>query len=654
MAAYANVTSLDDKRRPSLESCLKKLQGYADSTNIAEELDDDELVKLGYTVEREYKIDKRSREEWDASAEKAMDVALQVRKPKNYPFEGASNVKFPLVTVAALQFGARAYPAIIDGKRVVKGVPLGEDPDGQKLAKADRISQHMRWQLLYEMEEWEEDTDVLLHHLPIVGCAFRKIYRSGVLGRNKSEMVPAIHFVVNQKTQSLPTCPRITHEVPLYPHEIEERVLKGEFLDVDLPKPQDAEAEDDDAPHWFLEQHRLIDFDEDGYREPYIVTVHKETCKVVRIVANYQMDDIEHDAKRITRIAKGQYFVKYAFLPDPKGGFYNIGFGALLESISESIDTTLNQMLDAGHLQNAGGGFIGSGLRMKKGEIRLSPGKYVNVETAGTTIRDAVYNFEHPGPSPVLFQLLGTLVSAAKDITAVKDILTGDSGQQSPQTATTTLALIEQGLKVFTAIYKRVYRSLRDEYKLLFRLNARYMSDQEYFNFLDTQQAVAKQDYDEDSIDVVPVADPSMVTDMQKSSKAQILLQLMTTLPGVLKPQDTVAKMFEWIGVDGKDLIAEPQGPPPPTPEQQMQLAQTEADVKHKGAQTMREHATAARTLTEAQMMPHNQVMESVQKLAAMDQADQQLAQQQQQAQQKLQQDQEAAQQAQQTPNAQP
>jgi chaperonin GroES len=475
MADYSSPAKMKEegKRAPALKDVLLKLAKYEQSQNIAEDIDDELKKTIGYEVHRDYETDLHSRSEWAESAKRAMNIALQVRQPKNYPFQGAANIKYPLVTVAALQFGARAYPAIVDGNRIVKCQVLGKDESGEKRAKSERVSQHMSYQLIHQMEEWEEDTDVLLHHLPIVGCAFRKVYRSDELGRNKAEMIPAIHLIVNNKVRSLDEAPRVTHELFLYPQDIEERKLTGTFCDVELPMPSgEGEANDNDAPHMFLEQHRFIDLDGDGYREPYIVTIHKDTCEVVRIVANFTLEAIKDNGKRIVRIPKEQYFVKYSFLPDPKGGFYDIGFGKLLESLSETIDTTINQMLDAGHLQTAGGGFVGSGLRLKKGTIALSPGKYVTVDAPGQDIRQAIVNLEHPGPSAVLFQLLGMMIDAAQDITAIKDILTGDAGGKV-QTATTTLALIEQGLKVFTAIYKRIYRALKQEFKLLFALNAR-------------------------------------------------------------------------------------------------------------------------------------------------------------------------------------
>lgn len=608
--AYGSADRLprSDKQTPQLASVLAKLHRYFTATNVAELLEDGHLSEIGSSVEKEYEIDKRSRADWEESAQRAMDIALQVRQPKNYPFERASNIKYPLVTVAALQFGARAYPAIIDGNRIVKtqvngsdqgvpaldqmgqpvadpqsGEPQWKIPPGAKRERADRVSQHMSWQLRDEMVEWEEDTDVLLHHLPIVGCAFRKVWRSEELRRNKAEMVPAIHLVVNNKVRSLDDAPRVTHEVYLYPQEIEERRRSGTYLDVELPSPSEA-AEDEDAPQLFLEQHRYLDLDEDGYREPYIVTVHKESCTVVRVVANYAMEDIRHNEKRIIRIPKEQYFVKYSFIPDPKGGFYDIGFGKLLESLSETIDTTINQMLDAGHLQNAGGGFIGSGIRLKKREVRVTPGRYEQVETAGP-LRDQIYNHEHPGPSPVLFQLLGMMIEASRDITAVKDILTGDTGDKV-QTATTTLALIEQGLKVFTAIYKRVYRALKQEFWLLFRLNAKHLGDQEYFNYLDQEQAVAKSDYDTESLDVMPVADPKMVTDMQRSAFANVLMQIggHPVLGQVQEPREALRRIYDAVGMPEPDklIVPAPQGP---TPQEQLMLEGAGAEVALKKAQ---------------------------------------------------------------------
>jgi len=575
------------EKRPSHSAVLNKLYEFIESDNIAELLTDEQITKIGHDVVGGYEIDKRSREEWEKTAKSAMDIALQVRQPKNYPFQGASNVKWPLITVAALQFNARAYPAIVEGDEIVKakvvgndagvpvidpatqqpavdpntGQPVWEVQPGLKQERADRISEHMSYQLMEQMEEWEGDTDTLLVQLPIVGCAFRKVYWDLTSDRPRSEMIPAIDLVVNNAVRSLSEAPRITQCLTRYPYEIEERKRAGIWLDVELMAPSNADG-DDQAPHEFIEQHCLLDLDEDGYQEPYIVTVHCESQKVVRVVANYSADDVKQTAKedRIMRIQRRDYFVKYDFIPDPKGGFYSIGFGRLLESLGAAIDTTINQMLDAGHLQNAGGGFIGSGLRLKKSLIRQEPGKYTSVEASGGNIRDSIYNFEHPGPSAVLFQLLGLMIEAAKDITATKDILTGQSNDN--QTATTTLALIEQGTKVFTAIFKRIYRALKQEFKLLYRVNAEYLPEEAYFSILDTPKAIARSDYENGTYDVCPQADPKNVTDMQRMARSQILLPFMQDPRFNWK--EISERYFRSAGIDDIDALYAPEAAPDP------------------------------------------------------------------------------------------
>jgi chaperonin GroES len=639
----------DQKRPPQLARTLAKLAEFEQSDNIAELiLDRDEdgqqdLDKIGAEVEHKYKIDKQSRDDWEKSANRAMDLALQVRQPKNYPFEGAANIKYPLITVAALQFGARAYPAIVDGQRIVKaqivgsddgipqvnpdtkdpmvdplsGEPIWTKPPGEKRAKADRVSRHMSYQLLNEMTEWEEDTDVLLHHIPIIGCAFRKVYRSGELNRNKSEMVPAINLVVNQKVRSLDEAPAVTHEIFLYPHEIENKKRAGEYLDIDLGNAapvEGADGSDEDAPHLFLEQHRYLDLDEDGYREPYIVTVHKDSCKVVRIVANYDIEKIRDNGKRIVFIPKEQYFVKYSFIPDPKGGFYDIGFGKLLESLGETIDTTINQMLDAGHIQNAGGGLIGTGVRLKKNKLMMSPGMYHQVEVSGD-IRSQVFPFQHAGPSTVLFQLLGLMIEAARDITATKDILTGDTGGKT-QTATTTLALIEQGLKVFTAIYKRIFRAMKDEFKLLFELNAKFIDEKQYYTFNDEQEVVEASDYDIAAMDICPVADPSMVTDMQRQAQSQLLLQV-AEHPALGPLQDgteVLRRVYDAARIPEFEKLIKKQDPKAAQLQEvaaMTELDKTASEAERNRAAAQKDQATTAKTVTEVQLMPAQMVLDA-------------------------------------------
>jgi U5 snRNP spliceosome subunit len=596
----------DKSRAPKLDDILTQLIDWATATNVAEDLDAEKLDRIGDRVVREYQIDEDSRADWLAKAKRSLDRSKMVQEAKSWPFDGASNIKYPLLTIASLQFAARAYTAIVDGSKIVKGQVIGDDPEGVKRSKADRVATHMSYQLLTEMPEWEDDTDTLLHQLPIVGCAFRKVFRDPGIGRNRSEMVSATDLVVNQKTKSMETVPRITQIFTLYPHEIEERVADGIFLDVELGCGTSGDL-DDDAPETFLEQHRWLDLNGDGFREPWIVTVHKDTSKVVRIVANYDPEAItfrqtedKKGAPKLGRLHRKNIFVMYPFFRDPAGGFYALGFGELLDTISEVIDGTLNMLMDAGHLQNAGGGFIGSGLRLKKSQIRLSPGEYKVVDAPGGKVREAIYNMEHPGPSPVLFQVLGMMVEAGNKIASISEIMSGEMPRNQP--ATTTLAMIEQGMKVYTSIYKRIFRALKKEYGLIFELNARNLSDDEYFVILDNRKAVAKDDYELGAMDIVPQADPTMVTDAQRMMRGQAIMEAANTPAGqaIVKPHEAYRRYFETIGVEDPENLINPPPPPPPPPGSPPP-PQEQAAMRGLMAEVSEKEAKAAKTAAETE-----------------------------------------------------
>lgn len=500
---------------------VEKLVKFTESANIAEDIKNERLQKIGAKVHEEYLIDESSRSDWKDRIEEAIKLAMQVAEGKSYPWMNASNIKYPLMTSAAIQFAARAYPAIVPGSNPVKVKTQGKMSD-EKRQKADRVSDHMSWQVTEEMPEWDEDTDKLLHVLPIVGMLYRKTYFSKDLGRNVSELSLPDKVVVNYHAKSLDRAPRITEEIGLYPNEVTERRRSGTFLDIELPK---STGEDDNAPIEFLEQHRWLDLDDDDYEEPYIVTIHKETHKVVRIVARYEPGDIKLNPKgKIRKITPVQYYTKYSFLPSLDGSFYDIGFGVLLTPINESINASINQMLDAGHIQNVGGGLIANSLRIRGGTMRFKPGEYKQVAVPpGMTMTTAVYDFKHPGPSQVLFELLGLMLEAGKEVASIKDALTGEAaGPNEP--VGTTLARIEQGLKVFSAIYKRVYRSLKSEFKKMAKLNAVYLNPQTYFMLHDDQKVAGPEDYNLDDLDIVPVADPSSVSDAQKLFRAEFLM----------------------------------------------------------------------------------------------------------------------------------
>lgn len=575
-------------------SPAQKLEIIMKEPNIAAVLPEQTLSEISSKVVDEYRIDKASRKDWEERIDGALDLAMMVAATKSYPFEGAANIKYPLLTVAALQFNARAYPAVVQGNRVAKCQTWGHDQQGLKAARAERVSEHLSFQLLSELPEWEGDTDKLLVILPIVGCAFRKVWWDPALKRNRTRLIQASSLVVNYFARSMEDVPRLTEEMQLYPYEIQERIRGGRFIEFDYknsgPTVEDSDRKDkqqpvdgdDDAPQMFLEQHRLLDLDEDGYPEPYIVTVHLATSKVCRIVANFGPESVVMgDDGEISAIRRNEYYVAYQFLPSPDGGFYGWGFGWLLKDIGESINSTLNQMLDAGHLSNVQGGFVSSQLGIKEKTVRLKMGEWKVLNTSGP-ISQAIMPITYPGPSAVLFNLLGTLIESGKEVASIKDVLTGDTPATAP--VGTTLAIIEQGLQVFTSIYKRVHRAIKAELGLHAKLNRNHLSPEKYAKFFDGEQVDPKADYNEDDMDILPVSDPNSVSKMQRLAKAQLIRDVAKENPTVNQYEAT-RRVLEAADIEDIEKLILP--PPEPNPEDEflkrlvamLQLDQIEAEV---------------------------------------------------------------------------
>lgn len=544
------------------------LKSYAAKSNLCETLGEDRLLEIGRKAVELAGLDDASRKEWMERSERGMELAKQIVEPKSTPFPNAANIKYPLLTVAALQFHARAYPALVPDK-VAKGKVTGADPQGAKLAQANRIAAHMNYQLLDEMAEWESDTDRLLLALPIEGCEFKKSYFDPGLGRNVSEWVRPADFIVNAATKNLAVCPRMTHRLFFYPQEIVEKQRMGVWRDVDLHlSPTEVE---EDTQQECYEQHSLLDLDVDGYKEPYILTVHKESNQLLRLRAAYREEDIRVVKKKVAKVTRSEFFTKYPFIPDPAGGFYDIGFGWLCGPLSDAIDTSLNQLIDAGTLQNTLSGLVRQGVGIGKegrGKVRLELGTFQNVKglPAGASLRDSVMPFEWPGPSAVLFNLLELLIQSVKDITSVQDIMTGESRQN--ETATTTMARIEQSLKLFTAIYKRQFRALGEELKKLYRLNSVYLDPETYFRVLDedAEGVVYLADYRNDGTDVQPVADPTIATTTQALMKVELLRGAAATDPNI-DGRKVTERFLQAIGEKPEELMRSPedmQAPPDP------------------------------------------------------------------------------------------
>lgn len=532
---------MDEQQRP--------LASMLESVNIAESLDEAELKTIGRDAFAGFELDHDSRKHWEQNVDEWTKLAKQTVEPKTYPWPKASNIKYPLLSTAAMQFAARAYPSLVPSNgKIVNAKPIGKDPDGAKSQIAEAVSMYMSFQLLEEMDCWEEEMDKLLIMLPIVGTMFKKTYWDPLKETNCSHLVMPKNLVVNYWARSLKDAERISEILEVSPRKVKERQQSGLWLDIDFgraPQPEKNApvpmAVDETTPYTFIEQHTFLDLDKDGYKEPYVVTFHKESKKVVRIVARFDDTTIKMNAKgEIQKIDPIQYYTKFGFIPNPDGGFYDIGFGVLLGPLNESVNTVINQLLDAGHLSTLQSGFIGKGLRIRMGDTRFIPGEWKAVNSTGQDLKQQIVPLPTKEPSNVLFQLMGSLITSGKELASVAEIFVGKMpGQNTP--ATTTMATIEQGMKVFTAVYKRLFRALAEEFEKLARLNYLYLNPQTYVDVVDMQ--IDPTDFDMKQHKIFPGADPTAISQTEKLMKAQGLLELLPT--GVLDPVKVVMRVLD-------------------------------------------------------------------------------------------------------------
>lgn len=553
-----------------------KLEKLKKSVNIAELLDEDELSKISEQVLTGYELDRESRSEWEDVINKSLEIAKQTLNSKNYPWPNASNIKFPLITKASIDFAARMLPEIIKNDKIVKVSVTGSDPDNLIARRAQRVQEHMCYQLLKQSNDWVDGMDSLLTVLSIMGTAFKKTYYDPFKKRPVSELCLPEKIVVNYNTQSLEKCRRITHEFTFYLNDIIERIRAGLYCDVDLEHLQTGSeyAEDlYDPPMELLEQHCWLDLDGDNYKEPYIVVVHKASRQVLRIVNRFGYITKNSDGK-IKCIEPIEYFTDYHFLKSPDGGFYSLGFGVLLYPLNSGINTLLNQLIDSGTLHNQQSGIIGRGLRIKGGEFKVGLGEWKIADSAvGTSIKDNVVPLPTKEPSPVLFQLLEFLTQVGKDLTSTNEALEGTIPAQNVA-ATTMLTLVEQGMKVPNSITSRIQRALKKEFYKIFLLNRQYLSDKEYQEVLNDPRVSVKADYEIDSYDILPIAEPNMASDAQRNAKAQALM----SLPG-LNPYEQMKYYLESLQFDQKlidKLLPKPDPNAPPPPEAQKMMAEVE------------------------------------------------------------------------------
>lgn len=553
------------------QSIIDKLISNIPKDNIAEDVEEDKLNLIGGKVSREYDFDKLSRIDWEEAMEEALVLARQVKEGRTWAGDPVSDVKYPVIAAAAIQYAARAYPAIIKDGEIAKHKIIGRDEGGIKAARGMRVSTHLNWQICEKMVGWEDDMDQLLVSHSILGTYFKKTYHDPIEGGNVSESISPEDLVVHNGSKSLESAPRKTHLLEYTHNEYLERVNAGIWLDIDLKRPMSI---DTNEPHLFLEQHTLYDLDDDDYEEPYVITIHKDTQKVVRITARYSEAGIRTNGKDLVKIVPIEYFTEFPFMPAFDGSFYRMGFGILLGPLNHAVNTIFNQLLDAGKRANRQSGFLGKNVRLlrggESGVIKFRDGEWKVVQSTGDDLRKAIVPLPVSEPSPTLFQLLGLLLEASKEVASRSELLSGQQSQQNVP-ATTTLALIEQGLKVFSGIYKRVYRGLRKELVKLRNLNELYSDeiDSEYKTVLDDPEA-SSEDYRSSDYDIYPASTSASITETQKYLKAQAVREWYRM---GLNDQEIAKYYFEALEIpDSERFLNVP--PPQPPPEFQIKMAE--------------------------------------------------------------------------------
>jgi chaperonin GroES len=464
----------------------------------------------------------------------------------------------------------------------------------------------MSFQLLEEDEDWESEMDKVLITQPIVGCAFKKSYYDPIKKHNISENVLAKDLVVNYWTKSLETAPRITHVLQMSRNEIYERTARGLWVNGVSDGRQQGDASilsnsglqgvqdtaqgltppdptDSSTPIEILEQHCHIDFDDDGYAEPYIVYVRRDNKKVARIVARYSEGDIEMSGDKVLSIKAEQYFTKYPFVPSPDGGFYDLGFGVLLGPLNESINTIINQLVDAGTMANTAGGFLSRGIKLRGGNYSFNPMEWKHVDTTGDDLRKGIVPLPVREPSQVLLTLLNLLINYGERIGGSVDILTGQNpGQNTPAETTRTMA--EQGMKVFNGIFKRTYRSLKQEFRKLYRLNQIFIDENtRYISNAEKEGMILVTDYDGPVTDVMPTADPSITSDAQRNAQAMAIAMRVQANPGLYNSYEVervFLKAMKFPDIDR--VLPDPRGPNaiPPAQNPKVQIEQMKMQAK--------------------------------------------------------------------------
>lgn len=533
--------------------------------NLAEELPERELGRIASELLGEFDANKASRQDWEEAYANGLELLGFNYEERTQPFRGASGVTHPLLAEAATQFQAQAFNELLPPSGPVRTVVMGSETS-EKVAQAQRVKTFMNYYITNVMEEYTPDMDQMLFYLPLAGSTFKKTYYDEALGRAVSKFVPSENLVVPYETSDLETSPNITQVVRMSLNDLRKNQVAGFYRDVEVTPAQrelSGVSEEIDRIEGFepsqidydctlLECH--VDLDLDGYEDldedgeptgikvPYIVTLSQDNGEVLSIRRNYREDD---ELKR-----KIQYFTHYKFLPG--FGFYGLGLIHTIGGLSRTATAALRQLIDAGTLSNLPAGFKARGLRIRDDDDPLQPGEFRDVDAPGGAIRDSLMPLPFKGPDQTLFNLLGFVVQAGQRFATITDLKVGEGNQQAP--VGTTMAMMEQGSRVMSAVHKRLHYAMRQEFKILARVMSESLPQEYPYSVAGDDQSIMAQDFD-DRVDVIPVSNPNVFSQAQRIMLAQSKLQLATQAPEIHNMHEVFRDMYEALGVTDVDRL---------------------------------------------------------------------------------------------------
>jgi hypothetical protein len=541
--------------------------------NLAEEMDDRVLGRMSSQLISDYKRDKVSRGDWEQAYTQGLDLLGFKYVNNTRPFQGASGVTHPLLSEAVTQFQAQAYKELLPSDGPVRTSIIGADTP-EVTQQAERVQNFMNYMLMEEMEEYTPDTDQLLFYLPLAGSAFKKIYYDEIKQRAVAKFVPAEDLIVPYYATDLKDCERITHLVKMSENDVLKQQKAGFYLDVELtPKqPEKSPIQDKlnelegvkpagekEYQYNILEMHvdcNLDEFEaetsEKKVKKPYIVSIDEGSGKILSIYRNYNQDDDTESRK--------EYFVHYKFLPGL--GFYGFGLIHMIGGLSRSATQALRQLLDAGTLANLPAGFKSRGIRIRDDDQPFQPGEFRDVDAPGGNIKDQFQILPFKEPSATLFQLLGFVVQAGQRFASIADMQMGEDAQN--RAVGTTIALLERGSRVMSAIHKRCYYAMRQEFRLLAKVFADYLPPVYPYAVTNADRFVKLQDFD-DRVDVIPVADPNIFSMSQRVTLANENLKIAASNPQMHNLREAYRRVYEALGTKNIDAILKPT--PPVVPE---------------------------------------------------------------------------------------